>query len=46
VRVRCSGQAKERREPQIVWPWKARLLFAISQLSPAFGDWYLRRKMK
>lgn len=34
----------QRRELEIVVPWKARLLFAISQLSAKWGDWLLRRK--
>lgn len=29
----------EKRKPELVLPWKARLLFAISQLFPRFGDW-------
>lgn len=33
----------ERREPEIVAPAKARLLFALQQLSPAWGDWLLGR---
>jgi short-subunit dehydrogenase len=36
-------RACERRQPELVIPWKARLLFAISQLSPAWGDWLLRK---
>ncbi len=36
----------ERRKPEIVWPWKARLLFAISQLSPSWGDWLVNRMTK
>lgn len=35
--------ACERREPELVVPAKARLLFAISQLSPKLGDWLIRR---
>src|SRR5690606_16375908 len=34
----------ERRELEIVVPAKARLLFAIAQLSANWGDWLLRRK--
>jgi len=34
--------ACERRQPELVVPWKARLLAAISQLSPKTGDWLLR----
>jgi len=33
----------EKRQTEIVIPGKARLLFAISQLSGAWGDWVLRR---
>lgn len=33
----------ERREAEIVAPSKARLLFALQQLSPAWGDWLLAR---
>ncbi|MEW4454249.1 SDR family NAD(P)-dependent oxidoreductase [Bremerella sp. JC817] len=33
----------EKRQTEIVWPGKARLLFAIAQLSGAWGDWVLRR---
>jgi uncharacterized protein len=33
----------ERRKAELVVPSKARLLFAISQLSAAWGDWLLRR---
>lgn len=35
--------ACEQREPELVIPGRARLLFAISQLSPRLGDWLLRR---
>lgn len=35
--------ACERRKPELVVPGKARLLFAVSQLSPRLGDWLLRR---
>ena len=37
-------RACERRHPEIVMPGKARLLFAISQLSPRLGDWIVLRK--
>ncbi|WP_144971454.1 SDR family NAD(P)-dependent oxidoreductase [Bremerella volcania] len=33
----------EKRQTEIVVPGKARLLFAIAQLSGAWGDWVLRR---
>jgi NAD(P)-dependent dehydrogenase (short-subunit alcohol dehydrogenase family) len=29
----------EKRKPELVVPWKARLLFSISQLFPSLGDW-------
>jgi short-subunit dehydrogenase len=38
-------QACERRQAELVVPAKARLLFALSQLSPRFGDWYLRHSL-
>lgn len=31
----------ERRKPELVMPFKARLLFALSQLSPTLGDWII-----
>ncbi len=37
-------QACQRRKPELVVPGKARLLFAISQLWPAIGDWIVLRK--
>ena len=36
-------RACERRKPELVVPDKARLLFAITQLSATWGDWLLRR---
>jgi short-subunit dehydrogenase len=33
----------ERRKPELVVPGKARILFAISQLSASCGDWLVRR---
>jgi len=33
----------ERRKPELVIPWHAKLLFAITQLSPKFGDFLLRK---
>ncbi len=36
-------RACERRKAELVVPAKAKLLFAISQLSASFGDWLLRR---
>lgn len=35
--------ACERRRPELVIPLKARLVFAISQLSPSLGDWIVRK---
>lgn len=36
--------ACERRQPELVVPGKARLLFALTQLWPRLGDWLVRRK--
>lgn len=36
-------RACEKRRPELVVPWKARLLFAISQLSPRLGDWLVTK---
>ncbi|MBA3484885.1 MAG: SDR family NAD(P)-dependent oxidoreductase [Pirellulales bacterium] len=36
-------RACERRKPELVVPAKAKLLFAISQLSASWGDWLLRK---
>lgn len=36
-------EACERRQGEIVVPSTARLLFALSQLSPAWGDWLLKK---
>ena len=33
----------ERRKPELVMPAKARILFALAQLSPALGDWIIGR---
>jgi len=35
--------ACEKRSPELVVPGKARLVFAISQLSPSLGDWIIRK---
>jgi len=35
--------ACEHRRAELVVPWSPRLLFVISQISPRFGDWLLRR---
>jgi short-subunit dehydrogenase len=43
---KLAGQilrACERRRPELVVPARARLLFALQQLSPRLGDWILRR---
>ncbi len=36
-------RACEKRQSELVVPGRARLLFALSQLSPRLGDWLLRR---
>ena len=36
-------RAAERRQAEVVVPARARLLFAIAQLSPRLGDWLIRR---
>jgi NAD(P)-dependent dehydrogenase (short-subunit alcohol dehydrogenase family) len=33
----------EKRKPELVMPGKARILFALSQLFPSFGDWMIRK---
>ena len=33
----------ERRKPELVVPGKARILFALAQLSPTLGDWIVRK---
>jgi len=33
----------EQRRPELIVPGRARLLFALSQLSPRLGDWIVRR---
>jgi NAD(P)-dependent dehydrogenase (short-subunit alcohol dehydrogenase family) len=43
---KLAGQilgACERRQPELVVPGRARLLFAVQQLWPRLGDWILRR---
>ena len=37
-------KALEARQPELVMPGKARLLFAISQLVPQWGDALIRRR--
>lgn len=39
-------QASRDGKSELIVPAKARLLFALSQLSPALGDWLLRRNMR
>lgn len=44
--AKLAGQilrACERRRPELVVPGRARLVFALQQLSPRLGDWILRR---
>jgi short-subunit dehydrogenase len=36
-------RACQRRQPELIVPAKARLLFAISQLFPSLGDWIVRK---
>ena len=36
-------RACERRKPELIVPGKARLVFALSQLSPSLGDWIIRK---
>ncbi len=36
-------RACEKREIELVLPWKARLVFAISQLCPVLGDWLVKK---
>jgi NAD(P)-dependent dehydrogenase (short-subunit alcohol dehydrogenase family) len=38
-------RAEQRRQTELVAPFKARFLFAIAQLSPVAGDWLLNRFM-
>jgi uncharacterized protein len=38
-------RACERRQSELIVPARARLLFALAQLSPRLGDWFLRRNM-
>ncbi len=41
---RAIVRACERRRPELVVPWRARLLFALAQLWPRLGDWLVLRK--
>src|SRR6185295_17228546 len=36
-------RACRKRQPELIVPGRARLLFALSQLSPRLGDWIVRR---
>jgi uncharacterized protein len=36
-------QACQHRQPELIFPYRARLLFAISQLFPRLGDWIILR---
>jgi short-subunit dehydrogenase len=36
-------RACERRKPELILPGRARLLFALGQLSPRLGDWLVRK---
>jgi uncharacterized protein len=38
--------ACERRQAELIVPARAKLLFAISQLWPSFGDWIVTRMTK
>ncbi len=40
---RAILRACERRQPELVVPAKARLLFVLSQVSPRLGDWLVRK---
>lgn len=42
--ARAILRACERRQPELIMPAKARVLFAISQLCPRLGDWLVLRK--
>jgi uncharacterized protein len=39
-------RACERRQPELIVPAKARLLFTLAAMSPRLGDWLVRRLMK
>ncbi len=36
----------EKRKPELVMPWKARILFAVAQLFPRLGDWLVLKNTK
>jgi uncharacterized protein len=44
--ARLILRACERRQPELIVPAKARLLFTIAAWSPRLGDWLVRRMMK
>ncbi|MDO5566945.1 MAG: SDR family oxidoreductase [Planctomycetia bacterium] len=37
-------QCCEKRKPELVVPWKARILFALAQLFPSLADWIVLKK--
>lgn len=41
--ARAILRAAEKRKPELVYPRKARVFFALSQIWPALGDWLLMR---
>ncbi len=41
--VKAMLRACEHRKPELVYPRKARVLFALSQIWPALGDWLILR---
>ncbi|HOM19283.1 MAG TPA: hypothetical protein PLQ00_18270, partial [Thermoguttaceae bacterium] len=41
--ARAILRAAEKRKPELVYPRKARVFFALSQIWPALGDWLLVR---
>ena len=36
-------RACQRRRKELIIPWRARLLFVLSAVSPDWGDWLLRK---
>jgi short-subunit dehydrogenase len=36
----------ERRRAEIIYPWKAKVLFVLLQISPRWGDWLIRRMLR
>jgi len=43
VLARQILQACERRRPELIVPWSARVLFTLAQASPRLGDWLVRK---